>query len=267
MIENIKKYYPFVLTIGVIVLSVLLYQTKSTLKQERENYKYQVSQNEKNFNALRDSLTTTFNKKLDAWEFSKDNFVVQKLEDLEKYNKELTEELEKVKGDVIAALQSQVQADLGGITTTNDSVKVLDETTNHYGIDFNSAYADSGFQQKIEGTTMFFVTPNEITKKWNITPDKTLFTKNLTTIKITYGFKELDDRYQVFALTPSPKVKLLDLNGGYFIDKQPPPPPQKTKRWGFGPYFGYGVISNNDISNTGFGFSLGVAIHYDIFQW
>jgi len=161
-IAFIKKYYPFILFILVIGLTVFSFQTWNSLRQERANNKYQQEQNEKNINALSDSITSQFNRKLKAYEFTKDNYVVQKLEDLEQYNKTLSDELKKVKGDVIAAIKTNAKADLGGIETSNDIV-VIDKEKNYYGLKFRSHYKDPGFEQLIVGTSKFFAVPDEIT--------------------------------------------------------------------------------------------------------
>lgn len=263
--DIIKKYYPFIFFIIIVVLSVFLFQTRTTLKQERKDRVYEQEQNEQNRSALLDSVTKVFNKKLDAWEYSRDNYVVEKLSELEKYNKELMQELEKVKGDVIAAVQSEVQGDLGGISASS-GLEILDEETNYYGLTFKSDYDDGGFSQKIEGMSKFHVIPNEFNKTWKITPDSTIFTTNLTSLNITYGFKDLDDKYQVFAISKSDKIQINDLNGGYFINKQPPKPPTKPKKWGIGPYLGVGINANTEKTLT-FGASIGFGIHYNIFQW
>lgn len=260
----IKKYYPFIFFVLVIVLSILLFQSWSTLKKERADRKYQEEQNVQNLSALKDSITVQFNKKLKAWEYSKDNYVVQKLADLEKYDKAFADELKKVKGDVIAAIKTEVQGDLGGITASTE-LKIIDAPTNYYGLKFRSDYKDEGFEQRLSGMSKFHVIPDETTKKWNIIPDlTTVLDTNFIAIKATYGFKEFKDKYQVFATIASDKIKLTGLEGGYFISKQPSPPPTKTKKWGFGPYIGYGL----DLKQTPtFNPSIGVAVHYDIFKW
>lgn len=263
--DFIKKYYQFILAGALIILAVLLFQSYSTLNRERADRTYKEKLDKQNLNALKDSITVTFNKKLQAYEYSKDNYVVQKLSDLEQYNKTLSDELKKVKGDVIAAISTTAKIDLGKITTSND-LKVIDQKTNYYGLSFNSNYVDSGFVQKISGTSKFYVIPNSITKEWNIKPDVTVLDTNLTSLNITYGFKELDKQYKVFAITKSDKVKLTDLTGGYFIDKQPTSPPAKPKKWGIGPYVGAGLNSDTKFNPT-LGYSIGIGIHYNILQW
>lgn len=267
-INFIKKYYSFILLILVIALSVFSFQTCSTLKQEREDREYMENQNAKNLKTLSDSITSEFNRRLKAYEFTKDNFVVQKLSELEKYNKELTEELKKVKGDVISAIKSEANIDLGGISVSND-LTVIDSTTNKYGLNFETKYEDAGLKQEIAGVSKFFVTPDNLTKNWKITPDETVLNKNLTDIRITYGFKETKDQYQVFAIPKSEKIKITELDGAYIINKQPPPPLTRTKRFGVGPYIGYGLNTYNvdDVMGIDFGWSVGVSLHYDLFKF
>lgn len=264
--DFIKKYYVFGLFLIILVLSIFLFQTCSTLKRERADREYQEKQDEQNRSAMIDSITKVFNRKLQAWEYSKDNYIVQRLEDLEKYNKDLYNELKKVKGDVIAAIKTEVQGNLGGISTTNDLIKFNDKP-NHYGLKFSSKYKDSGFEQQLAGTSKFFAIPDENSKKWIITPDVTIFDTNLTKINITYGFKEEKDKYRVFAISSSPKIEITDLTGGYFIDKQPSPPPVIPKKWAIGPYIGFGLNTDPNLSNPRFGWSAGFSIHYDILQW
>ena len=100
IVTFIKKYYVFLLFILVIALSVFLFRTLSTLKQERADRKFEQKIEAQNLSALKDSITTEYDKKLKAYVSTSDNFVVNKLSDLEKYNKSLTDELKKMKGDM-----------------------------------------------------------------------------------------------------------------------------------------------------------------------
>jgi len=261
----IKKYYSFLFFIIIIILSIIIFQTCSTLKKERTNNEYKEKQNTQNLSSLKDSIVVEFNKKLKAFEYSKDNYVVQKLSDLEKYDKGLYDEIKNIKGDVIAAIKTDVQGDLGGISTSN-GLSVIDEKANHYGLNFKTDYKDSGFEQLLVGTSKFYIIPNETTKKWTITPDVTVLDTNLTVVKITYGFKELKDKYQVFAISPSNKIKLTELDGAYFINKQPAAPSVSPKKWGIGPYIGYGLNTGNSLNSPSFGWSIGLSFHYDFFQ-
>lgn len=265
ILEFITKYYPFLFFVVIILLSISLFQTCSSLSKEKENSAFQSKLYTQNVKAMTDSVTKEFNKKLDAYVFTKDNLVLNKLSELEQYNKSLSNQLKNVKGDVLSAIQSNVEGNLGGIQGTNN-LDVLDSTTNHYGLKFSTNYVDSGFQQKIVGTSKFYAIPNENTKTWTIKPDVTVLDTNLTSISVTYGFKEFKNKYQVFAISKSPKVQVNDLTGGYFIDKQIQTP-IKSKKWGFGPYGGFGLNTAPNLANPQFGWSVGFGLHYSILQW
>ena len=261
----IKKYYPLLFFAVIILLSIFLFQTCSNLSKEKENSEFQSKLYTQNVKAMTDSITKVFNTKLSAYEFTKDNLVLNKLSELEQYNKSFSDQLKNVKGAVLSAIQTNVEGNLGGIQGSND-LTVLDSASNHYGLKFSTNYVDSGFQQKIVGTSKFYVIPNEDTKKWTLKPDVTVLDTNLTSISVTYGFKELDNKYQVFAISKSEKVKITDLTGGYFIDKQIQKP-IKVKKWGIGPYGGFGLNTAPNLGNPQFGWSIGFGLHYSILQW
>ena len=258
-----KTFLSLLVILIIVGLSIALYQTKITLKKERDSRQTQIETELGNYTALSDSINANFNRRLKAWEYSKDNFIVQKLSDLEKYNKELYDQLKKIKGEVIAAVKTESQINLNGISASN-GLTIINPLTNHYGLNFRSEYKDLGFEQKLVGMSKFYINQDILNKKWVINPDITVIDTNLTTIKVTYGFKEYKDKYQVFAVSQSPKVQFTDLTGGYFIDKQPTIMPVKPKKFGVGPYFGAGM--NTGTKNV-IGFSIGVGIHYDIYQF
>ena len=265
ILSFIKKYYPFIFFILIIILTTMLFQAYSSLKNERRYREQQELIYNQNLSASIDSIKVEFNKKLQAYEYSKDNFVFQKLSELEKYNKSLYTELKKIKGDIISVIKTEAVGDLSGIKTTNN-LQLLDPKNNYYGLKFNSNYIDPGFEQQIDGISKFYAIPDTINKQWILNPDTTIFETNITKVKITYGFKEYDDKYQVFAITPSNKITLTDLTGGYFINKQPKFTQKKPKKWGIGPYVGFGLNSDTKFNPT-FGYSIGIGVHYDIFQW
>jgi len=262
----IKKYYPLIFFGIIVVMSVFLFQTCSTLNKEREDRAFQEKIWNQNMSALKDSITVEFNKKLGAYEISKDNYVLEKLKDLEKYNKDLYNQLNKVKGDLIAAIDARVTGDLGGLTAGNELV-VIDKKTNNYGLKFKSHYSDDSFEQILEGISKFYAYPDESNKNWLLKPDTTLFSTNITKLKITYGFRDLKDKYEVFAVSSSPKIEIDELNGVFVLEKQPLPPAPRPKKWAIGPYIGFGLNTDFNLDNPRFGWSVGFSLHYDIFQW
>jgi len=263
--DAIKKFYPLVLFILLIVAMIFGIQECKSYRDYKAKIEYDKNQKAQNDAAFRDSLTTEYNKKLKAWETSRDNYVVNELKDLKQYNQQLYNQISKIKGDVIAYIDSKVTANLNGITAGNKLVTV-DKATNKYGLDFGFNYADSSFSQKLEGQSRFYAYM-DANKQWVIKPDTTLFTTNLTTMRLKYGFKEDDKEYRVFVINSSPIIKINGLEGAYIIKKQPLPPPKPKPNFGFGPYIGFGLNTDYNLANPRFGWSIGVSVHYDIWNW
>lgn len=264
--EFIKKYYGIILFVLLLISMVFgVTQCRNYQSQKAQN-EFIAKQNAQNLIALKDSITVTFDKKLKAFIFEKDNYVINELADLKKYNQDLYNQLNKVRGDVIAAIQSKVTVDIGGVTAGNKLVTV-DKDKNLYGLDFKSNYKDEGFEQNLEGQSRFKAQLDKITNKWVLEPDSTLFTKNTTTIGITYGFRDLKDKYEVFAISPSPKVKISDLNGVFVLNKEPPKMPVSPRRWGLSPYVGFGLNTDYNLANMRPGWSIGIGVSYNLVQW
>lgn len=269
--EQIKKWYPLVLFIGFVIVSVFLFQTCRTLKDERAANKFQQELNEQNQRANTAKIIEEFNKKLNAVEFSKQTYVTEKFAELEKYNKSLYAELSKVKGDILNAIKTTAEAKVPNMSLGN-KLEVLDKDSGHYGLRWSSNYADSGFSQKISGSSRFYVNLEEKLKQWtiNVRPDSTLLDTNLTTLKVTYGTRSLKRDgvagFEVFAISRSPIVKITDMQGAYFVENQIVKP-TKAKPWAIGPYIGFGLNTDYNLANPRFGWSMGFSVHYDVFQW
>lgn len=262
-----KKYYvPIIMFILILLLSGILFQTCSTLKTERAQREFMEKQNAQNLNALKDSITVTFDKKLKAFVFEKDNYVINELADLKKYNKDLYNQLNKVKGDVIAAIDSKIKIEIPDVAGTNELVTV-NKDKGVYGLNFHKYYKDAGIEQDIYGQSRFRAQLDDITKKWVIEPDSTYFTKNSTIVGITYGFRDLKDKYEVFAISPSPLVKINQLDGVFILNKVPDKQPLQPKRWGLSPYIGFGINTDYNLANLRPGWSAGIAVTYDLVQW
>lgn len=260
--EFIKKYFPYITFVLLIGMSVLFFSTWSSLRQERKDRKFEQELYDQNLSTMKDSITASFDKKLKAFVFEKDNYLVEELKDLKQYNKDLERKLEKVKGDVIAAIDTKVSGKITDLATTNDLVTV-DVNKGLYGLKFESKYNDTGFENIVEGTSRFYANRDIANNKWILKPDSTIFDNIESKINITYGFRELDDKYEVFAVSPSPKITINEMDGVLVLDKCPKKP-ETPKRWGFGPYVGAGLNISKEPS---FGFSVGVGLTYDIIQW
>jgi len=263
--EFIKKYYHFLFFIVIIILSFFLFQTCSTLKEERKQRELDGIIYEQNRLASTDSVTKVWNNKLKMWEYSKASYVLE-YDNLKNYNKNLQDTIKKLKGKVSSLIESQSTIQLGKVIVGNKLITLTDSY--HYGLRFNSTYQDAGLKQIISGESRFYAEPDVNTSRTvHLKGDSTILDTNFTTIKVLYGFRELDKQFQVFALSPSKKVIFEDITGGYFIDKQPEYVLPKPKKWGFGPYIGVGLNTDLNASNPGFGWSIGFSLHYSIWQW
>jgi hypothetical protein len=215
-------------------------------------FKDKIYQN--NLLAQKDSITTTFNKKLEAYESERRIYLFNQLSELKNYNINLYNQLKNVEGNLMSYINSKVQGKLDTLVTNNQIVKY---SATDYGLKFDFNYKDSTYSQSLEGVSNFSFRNN------TMFPGKTLLTKNEFTLGITYGIKEDNDKYQVFALSKSPYIKFEDLEGGYFLKKQITTPTKITK-WHVGPYVGCGL--NSDLNGTNFrlGWSTGVSVQYNI---
>jgi hypothetical protein len=264
ILKNIKVYGIFLLLALVILLSVLLFNTYNSLKLEKNNREYYAKIDEQNRKALTDSLTKFFNEKTKQWETEKAAYVLN-LEDLKNYNKNLYNKVKKLEGDIAFLISSTGVIDIGKITVGNELIKY---NNNKYGLKFDNPYKDDGLTQEISGVSKFYAIPDIANKQWIVKSDSTIFEKNKMTLNISYGMREIDNKYNIFAISSSPKVQFTDLTGGYFLDKQPEQPPQKVKRWGIGPYFGWGIYNENfKNSDLKIGVSAGFSIHYSIIKF
>ena len=263
--ENVKKYYPIVLFVALIIVSFFLFQTCSNYNNLKKQTAFQDQLYKQNIRALGDSIKVEFNKKLNALDFSKQSFVVNKFSELERYNAYLYNELSKVKGDIMSAIDSKVKITMPSVTLGN-RLEIINKDSNYYGLRFSRVYADSGFSQKISGSSRFYVNLNEKLKSWTIKPDVTILDTNQMTLRILYGTRKKDKGYEVYAISKSPYAKLDELEGAYFVNNQIVPP-AKVKNWAIGPYIGFGLNTDYNLANPRFGWSLGFSVHYDVFQW
>jgi hypothetical protein len=226
---------------------------------------YQQKLDDQNRRAMVDSIKVEFNKKLNAYDFSKQSFVVNKLADLEKYNKQLYDELSKVKGDIMSAIDTKLKIDMPKLTLGN-KLEILNKDSGYYGLRFSNTYADLGLKQKLSGSSRFIVNMDQKKKEWVISPKNTIIDTNQIELSVTYGTRAKDKGYEVFAESKSPLVKFTELNGAYFVENQVLKP-VSPKKWGIGPYIGFGLNTDYNLANPRFGWSIGFSLHYDLLQW
>lgn len=230
-----------VLTIAVIILSMSLVEV-SDKKKIYEN----------NIEALTDSLTVVkmsndkllYEKKILIME--RDNFA-QFVGMQEKQIKELENEL-KSKIATIAKLEERVVVKE---IVMRDSIYVYEDTAFIYFNDRNEWYDISG-----------------LTKYYKCDAKTTIDSLTMN-IPLVVGVTE-DNR--LFAMSDNPYVSFSSVNVATNTKIN-----NKKKRWGIGPYVGFGIgwgygsgFNGAYIGEKGgilAGFTFGIALHYDFFQW
>lgn len=250
-----KENLPYILAVTMFIMAAGWMNScnkRKVIKAEKEVLEQLSGQNMK---AIADSITVIRNK-MDDNEFSKATFV-QELDDIKKYNKDIYEEIRAVKGDVISYIDSKLDVEIPKLEVDNELVK-YDDT--RYGLMFDVLYQDPGFKLNVIGVSQFKFHNN------TILPSRTIFDSTSISLDIKYGFRDLDDTYEVFAISQSPLIKINHLNGHMIIDKSAfnsLSPVTKAKKFGVGIQSGaYYVPFYNKVQ-----FGVGIGISYNIFRF
>lgn len=252
-----SEYLPFMFFLITILLVFTNINTCNRLKDEKEARKQDKEIYDQNFDALLDTIRVSYNKRLESFEYDKKVFLTT-LNELSKYDSSLSNKLDNIKGDIISAINSKISIDSEEVEVDNELEKYDDE---NYGLRWDYDYNDKGLSQYISGVSKFKLYNNKIFA------GSTLIDTNRMSIGITYGFRELENKYKVWAISSSPRVNINELSGAYFIDKPAPYTPTESyqNRWIIGPYFGYGVNFDNSFENSRLGWNFGLSIQYNLF--
>jgi hypothetical protein len=259
IINNLKKFFskeklPYTLGIIIIILSILYFKSCNSLRNEKLERKRDEIIYNNNMKALTDSIMTSYNKKLEQYISVKTSFIFDDLKDLKQLNNDLYLKMKAIDNS-IGIIDSRVSILGPLIISIGDSLKMKD--SNNYEIGWNFNYEEKGFKQTLSGNSPFKLKNNIVT------PGKSYLTKNEFEVGITYGFKDLGDRFEVFATSPSSRVKFLELEGALKIDKQLPQP-KKVNRLVFGPNVGIGVNSGLNANDLRLGWNVGFSLTYNI---
>lgn len=237
--ENIKT-----IVIGALVLVVLALLL--CMQCTNQNNKYLKN----NIEALTDSLNVVEmnNGKL---RYEKQALILEK-DDIQKYLKLSDEEnkaLKKQNLTLVNKLNAKIAMDT---VVMNDTLYFEKDSTVAVDFSYNDAYT------AINGTTRI--------KNYNAS---TTINKLEMNTPLVLG---MTDDYKVLAYSENPNLTITSIDAAA-IEKQ-----IKPKRWGLGVYAGvgvgagicYGFSSNNTLQlNQGliFGATVGISLHYDLFQW
>jgi len=253
-----KDFLPVTLTVIISILVFINLNTCSRLKVEQESRKQEKEIYDQNFSAFVDTVTKIYNEQTKTFEYQK-NMYLTTLNELSKYDSVFSSKLKKVKGDILNAIDSKISYTQKEPIIVDNKLEKYDN--NRFGLRWSYFYSDLGLTQHIGGVTIFGFKNN------TIFAGNTKIDTNYISLKITYGFREYNDRYKVWAISQSPLIKRDELSGAYFIDKPLPYTPNSHyyHRWTIGPYIGTGVNFDYKLQNARFGYEFGVGIQYQLF--
>ena len=190
-------------------------------------------------------------------EYKAKNMYILKANQLEEYNKKLYSEYKNLKEHPVIITNTEFVTKIDTVHAYTDSLFINNDT-----IKWDWSIKDSVFYI-INGTSTFIIdkkTAETIINNLQIQSD------------ITLNIIDNGSQLQVIAKSNNPYINLKDIQAITIDPTQSPTLKNyfKPKRWGFGPYLGIGIGSNTDFKGKtqfGWGATLGLSVHYDIFQW
>jgi hypothetical protein len=235
IIDFLKKIWSnpdlrtFVLLTTIVVLALLYAKSCSNRKQDAQTY----AQNEvayKNELKAEENKNGDLQTSVETWE--------GKTKDLDKYSKDLANELEAVKKSKVKVItKTKVvysPADTIEIDNTLDSLG-----NNEYRLNWSYTNADSS--RLLEGESRFFAELLKPEMNLSIIPGKTMVNKDEISLVLVVGIKKNKKTGfdEVFVTPKTPGVTVAELEGG-ILD------PPKKKKFGVGVGVGYGIGLDSD---------------------
>ena len=236
-----------ILTVAVIAAVVLLALFASQCNRNAElsrMLEFERVKNDQNLVAMNEQVKAI--RKLNGdFESSKASYIGE-LEDVRKYN-EMLYDMFKDQEDLLAGIYSSMTVKLDSLLSQGDDVTDYGDST--YGISFATLYDEDNLFNKITGETKF------IMSDMGPVPLGTNIFTNEMRIGIGYGFRETNDRYEVFAVSKSGNVKFDELDGVFVLNKESAEQAKKL-RWGIGPSVGVTYLFGQSKASPYIGFGL-----------
>ena len=246
-------------TLMVVAIGLLLFlwlqqcDRNSTLKS---NLDFERKVTQQNFKAINDSIKATKDA-VGNIEFDKTAYMAS-LDDLKLLNDSLYKAVENVKGDVLSLIKSKVQGEIKPIEVANNVIKYDDLT---YGLKSHINDEEPGFSYEFDVISRFKLADNKIY------PGLTNVDNHKFSLDLTYGFKETDDSYEVFAKSASPSIIINELDGVLILPKDKSesllPTTTNKKRWGIGP----AAVGYYDFNTKRPAINLGLSIQYNMIRF
>lgn len=253
-----KRFLPITLIAIIFLLLVFNIRTCDKLRNEKDKHKETIKLHENNIKAMADSLIVYFDEKLGVVISEKTSFLVDKIDDLEKYNKELYDEVSKV-NNLVTAIHSDVTVKLPKLISGITIVLPNPEIEDGYSIEWEFNYKDEGLTHDLKGRSDFMLI--------DCKPDfsKSILLENNLQLGLKYNVTETDGAYTVKAYSLSEYVTFNDLES-VVIRKQQPQITTKHSKWFIGPTFGFGLNSNLSGDEFNLGWFMGVGVGYNFLK-
>ena len=260
LITKMLKRKDIVLLAIVAILCLLLFrQCDSNL-----SLKSQIKIQNMNLDALNDTVRLQKNKE------GEDTYVRKTLlasrDNLEKLNKNLADELKKVKGQVLVLqnVETVIKTDTQYV---NNYLTVYEDGSYSLDWKFDSTFSENNYR-KFSGNSFFKI--DSITHK--VTPGATRINQDELGFSFITGIREKDKALEIFVTPKYPGMKITEIEGA-IID------PHKSdvlksmfpdKKFSFGPYVGVGIGSGYGLNGspiTGAMFNVGFSLQYSLFKF
>lgn len=252
----LMKKYTFLILSLLFISSFLLnvYTCNKIQYEKKKKNEIEIIHNN-NLIVMQDSLKTYYDNKLEKVITEKTSYLINDINELSKYNVNLYNDLKDVK-DLIAGISGKIS-----VLLPNDESdgNVIQLDTNTYRLPWSFDYSDDGLVQKINGRSEFKLISGKIL------PLKSYLDTNYYSIKINYVFNEKDEKYVVWATSPSKYVKFEELDGVLKLDKVSKTD-IKSRRLVIAPTLLFGINSNIIGKDYRFGWGVGISIGYNLLK-
>lgn len=261
MTTNKNNNLTYIIILILVILSsvgYIYYLTKSIRNDIIQN-----NIDEQNYEASIDSLHRHYNKKIEEYQTTTNSFIGQ-LSDLKKYNEELYKKLNKIDGNVLAAIQTSIGIIVDEVKNNKTIINQVDDSI--YISNMLYTVSDEGFTQSLTIRDSLKVIPYYMKTRLNDTDTLiiknrinslgTTFGPNLINLDLTLGFSEEKNRYKVWVTSPSPYINVNELTGFYKYY------PKTKSPWIIGPNVGVGLLYNHKDGVIKPGFYMGIGVTY-----
>ena len=243
-----KQLLFVILGAAIVVLFGVLMHTCERNNELKDQMEQQEKRYENNLKALNDTIRVKENKI--GEKTSSIRALKTDMDNLELLNDSLHNVVNQQDGKIqslISLLGDIDVGDDGGLDTDNE---VNEISEGYYGLDFNSKLRQKGLKIDLGGSSRFYLDNN------GIRPDSTHINDFNVRFALKTGFREYEDRYEVFATPVNPNISIAQLQGVQIIAKQsnnnnPVQNNNDIFNVSVGTTFGYDVINNRFANVTG----------------